>query len=87
VELLEVTVPERLGDAVEADKELRFRLLKDLVEAVPTLASASQILPDNTAPDAGLRKQLFARISPNAHPSPVVCKSEPHRIPWRGCTV
>lgn len=66
LEVLEVILRELFGDAVKADKKSRLRSLKDLVEAAATLASACQMLLDDTVPDAELRKQLFARISPDA---------------------
>ena len=57
---------ELFGDAVKADKKSRLRSLKDLDAAAATLASACQMLLDDTVPDTELRKQLFARISPEA---------------------
>ncbi len=64
--MLEVILHELSGDAVKADRKSRLRSLKDLDEAAATLASACQMLLDDTVPDAELRKQLFARISPDA---------------------
>ena len=66
LEVLEVILRELFGDAVKADKKSRLRSLKDLDEAAATLASACQMLLDDAVPDAELRKQLFARISPEA---------------------
>ena len=66
LEVLEVILRELFGDAVKADRKSRLRSLKDLDEAAATLASACQMLLDDTVPDAELRKQLFARISPDA---------------------
>lgn len=66
LEVLEVILRELFGDAVKANKKSRLRSLKDLDEAAATLASACQMLLDDAVPDAELRKQLFARISPEA---------------------
>lgn len=66
LEVLEVILHELFGDAVKADRKSRLRSLKDLDEAAATLASACQMLLDEAVPDAELRKQLFARISPDA---------------------
>ena len=66
LEVLEVILRELFGDAVMADKKSRLRSLKDLDAAAATLASACQMVLDDTVPDADLRKQLFARISPDA---------------------
>lgn len=63
--MLEVILRELFGDAVKADKKSRLRSLKDLDEAAATLASACQILLDDTVPDSELRNQLFAQISPD----------------------
>lgn len=65
LEVLEVLLRELFGDAVKADKKSCLRSLKDLDEAAATLASACQLLLDDTVPDAELRTQLFARISPD----------------------
>jgi len=64
--VLEVILRELFGDAVKTDKKSRLRSLKDLDEAAATLASACQMLLNDTVPDAELRKQLFSRISPDA---------------------
>lgn len=66
LEVLEVILRELFGDAVKADKKARLRSLKDLDAAAATLASACQIVLDTSVPDAKLRIQLFARISPDA---------------------
>jgi hypothetical protein len=66
LEVLEVILRELFGNAVKADKKSRLRSLKDLDAAAATLASACQMLLDDTVPDADLRKQVFARISPDA---------------------
>ena len=65
LEVLEVILRELFGDAVKADKKSRLRSLKDLDQAAAILASACQILLDDAVPDVDLRKQLFARISPD----------------------
>ena len=66
LEVLEVILRELFGDAVKADKKARLRSLKDLDAAAAILASACQILLDTRVPDAELRTQLFARITPDA---------------------
>jgi len=66
LEVLEVILRELFGDAVNADRNSRLRSLKDLDEAAATLASACQMLLDDTVPDAELRKLLFEWISPDA---------------------
>lgn len=50
LEVLEVILPELFGDAVKADRKSRLRSLKDLDETAVTLASACQMLLDDTAP-------------------------------------
>ena len=66
LEVLEVILRELFGDAVKADKKARLRSLKDLDAAAAILASACQILLDTRVPDAELRTQLFATITPDA---------------------
>ncbi|PYD85186.1 Tn3 family transposase [Pseudomonas syringae pv. pisi] len=66
LEVLEVILHELFGNAVKADRKSRLRSLKDLDEAAATLASACQMLLDDTVPDAELRKLLFERIPPDA---------------------
>lgn len=63
LEVLEALLRDLFGNAVKADRKARLRTLKDLDQAAAVLASACQVVLDDTLADAELRDRLFARIS------------------------
>ncbi|MFT8259184.1 MAG: Tn3 family transposase (plasmid) [Candidatus Symbiodolus clandestinus] len=63
LEVLEALLREMFNQAIQADKKVRQRTLKDLDRSAETLATACRMVLDEELADAEFRTKLFSKIS------------------------